>query len=375
MKTQLKNKIVTVIFAGFILLSFLLCLIKPVTEYSSSERRNLAKFPKLTWQTILDKDFQEDFTKYASDQFPFRDELRTIKALFQTKLLGFLESNGLAIKDGYIAKIENFTNDKSIENAVNKFSSIYDKHFKDTDAKVYLSIVPDKGYFMAEDGFYPSLDYEKIEADMIAGLGGMEYIDLFNVLELEDFYKTDTHWTQEKLGDTVKALTEAMGSYDRLTGEYTVNKLSPFYGVYYGQAALPLPSEDLNYLTSDILDACTVYDYLSGKTFPLYRTELFAESEESKDGYNVFMGGASALPLLRIDNPNATTDKELIIFRDSFGSSIAPLLAEGYSSVYLVDIRYGNFDMMKEFYKLEITDQDVLFLYSSIILNSSFSFK
>ena len=87
------------------------------------------------------------------------------------------------------------------------------------------------------------------------------------------------------------------------------------------------------------------------------------------------MGGASALPLLRIDNPNATTDKELIIFRDSFGSSIAPLLAEGYSSVYLVDIRYGNFDMMKEFYGLEITDQDILFLYSSIILNSSFSFK
>ena len=375
MKTQLKNKIVTVIFAGFILISFLLCIVKPVTEYSSSERRNLAKFPKLTWQTILSKDFQEDFTKYASDQFPFRDELRTVKALFQTGILGFLESNGLAVKDGYIAKIENFTNDKSIENAINKFSDIFDKHFKDTDAKVFLSIIPDKGYFMSEDGFYPSLDYEKIEADMIAGLEGMEYIDLFDVLELEDFYKTDTHWAQDKILNVVETIANSLGSKDRISLDFQHNKLYPFYGVYHGQAALPLPGEELNYLTSDILNDCTVYDYLSGKTTPIYRTELFAESEQSKDGYNVFMGGASALPLLRIDNPNATTDKELIIFRDSFGSSIAPLLAEGYSSVYLVDIRYGNFDMMKEFYGLEITDQDVLFLYSSIILNSSFSFK
>ncbi len=376
MKTQIKNKIVTVIFAGFILVSFLLCLIKPVTEYSSAERRNLAPFPKLSLETILNKEFQEDFKEYASDQFPFRDELRSVKAFFQLNVLRFLENNGLAVKDGYIAKIENFTNEQSLENASSKFDAIYNKHFANTDANVFLSIVPDKGYFLAEDGFYPSLDYSMIESHMTEKLSYMEYINLFEVLELEDYYKTDTHWRQEELSDAVKTLAEAMGCYEHLAdSSYTVNKIPSFYGVYHGQAALPMPSETLKYLTNDTLDACTVYDYMSNKTYPIYRTELFAASKDSKDPYNVFMGGASALPLLRIDNPNAKTDKQLIVFRDSFGSSILPLLAEGYSSILLVDIRYGSFDLMKDYYNLEIKDQDVLFLYSTLILNSSFSFK
>ena len=210
---------------------------------------------------------------------------------------------------------------------------------------------------------------------MVAGLPGMEYINLFDVLKLEDYYKTDTHWSQDKLGNAVAALADKMGFGDRLSGQYTAKKLNGFYGVYYGQAALPMPSESLVYLTNEVLEDCTVFDYATNKTYPLYREELFAKSEESKDPYNVFMGGASALPLLRIDNPHATTDKQLIVFRDSFGSSIAPLLAEGYSSIILVDIRYGSYDFMARGFQIDVTNQDVLFLYSSLILNSSFSFK
>ena len=73
-----------------------------------------------------------------------------------------------------------------------------------------------------------------------------------------------------------------------------------------------------------------------------------------------------------MDNPNATTDEELIIFRDSFGSSIASLLAEGYKSIYLVDIRYVTPDLLDRF--IDFEGKDTLFLYSALILNSK-SFK
>ena len=85
------------------------------------------------------------------------------------------------------------------------------------------------------------------------------------------------------------------------------------------------------------------------------------------------MGGASALPLLRIHNPNAVEEKKLILFRDSFGSSIAPLLAEGYSDVILVDLRYGDFDSLLKVFPDALTmdeNTDVLFLYSTLILNT-----
>ena len=50
-------------------------------------------------------------------------------------------------------------------------------------------------------------------------------------------------------------------------------------------------------------------------------------------------------------------------------SALAPLLVSGYAKVTLVDIRYIQSAMLGQF--LSIDDQDVLFLYSTLVLNSS----
>ena len=89
------------------------------------------------------------------------------------------------------------------------------------------------------------------------------------------------------------------------------------------------------------------------------------EKEHGNDMYEIFLGGS--LSLVTIENPNADKEKELILFRDSFGSSIAPLLAEGYSKVTLVDLRYLRWERLNQF--IDFTDQDVLFLYSTSMLN------
>ena len=70
-----------------------------------------------------------------------------------------------------------------------------------------------------------------------------------------------------------------------------------------------------------------------------------------------------------IENPHAGTDRELILFRDSFGSSLAPLLSRYYSKVTLIDTRYMAPSMIGDYVNFE--DQDVLFLYSTLVLNSS----
>ncbi len=46
------------------------------------------------------------------------------------------------------------------------------------------------------------------------------------------------------------------------------------------------------------------------------------------------------LPLLIIENSNASTEKELVVFRDSFGSSLIPLFTEAYKTITVVDTRY-----------------------------------
>ena len=82
--------------------------------------------------------------------------------------------------------------------------------------------------------------------------------------------------------------------------------------------------------------------------------------------YDVFLSGARAV--LRIENPNAKTDRELIVFRDSFSSSMIPLLVEDYATVTLVDIRYVPARMLDQYVTFD--GQDVLFMYSTLVLNS-----
>ena len=91
-----------------------------------------------------------------------------------------------------------------------------------------------------------------------------------------------------------------------------------------------------------------------------------------RDGYEMFLGGTKAL--LTIENPAAATDRELVLFRDSFGSSIAPLLAQGYARVTVVDIRYMTSAAAARLVDLTAAD-DVLFLYSTLILNNSATLK
>jgi len=62
-----------------------------------------------------------------------------------------------------------------------------------------------------------------------------------------------------------------------------------------------------------------------------------------------------------------------VLFRDSFGSSLAPLLIEFYSKITLIDMRYINSNNYLEM--IEFDNQDVLFLYSTLIVNNSSTLK
>jgi hypothetical protein len=92
------------------------------------------------------------------------------------------------------------------------------------------------------------------------------------------------------------------------------------------------------------------------------------EKAEGKDPYELFLSGNQ--PYVRITNPANPEGKRLVVFRDSFGSSIAPLLAQGYSEVILLDLRYLSSAFVGKV-GIDFRNADVLFLYSTLLLNSS----
>ena len=340
--------------------------VKPSGEISESERRKLQQFPTLSAKELLNGDWMEDFESYTLDQFPLRDGFRRVKALAHYNLLGQKDNNGIYIADGYAAKLEYPLNENSLNNALEKFRKIYDKYL--ADSKVYVSVVPDKGYFLAEPNGYPAMDYDALMGIIASGMPWAEFVDISGDLTLESYYKTDTHWRQEEILTVAQRLCEALGTGAFQRDELTLEVLErPFYGVYYGQAALPMDAEQMLLMRHEILDSATVYNHESGKATGIYDWSKM----ENQDLYDVFLSGAAAL--LTIENPAGIPGKELIVFRDSYGSSLIPLLVKDYAKVTVIDTRYVAPDLLGRF--VDFHGQDVLMLYSTLLLNNSFSLK
>lgn len=355
------------LLAGFLLLFAGWFLLKPDAAFSQSERRQLAQRPSWNTAQALDGTLSSELETYAVDQFPLREQFRTLKAYFSFDVLRQLDHHGVYLADGFASQLEYPQNDASLDRAAQRFQFLYDRYLQGTDTQLYLSVIPDKNAVLAAPHGYPSLDYPAFFQAVQARAPYLQNLDISDLLQLEDYYTTDLHWRQEQILDVAQRLADGMGVTltDTAYTERTLDR--PYYGVYCGYSALPLPADTLHYLTSETLVGCTVYNYETGQTGSVYDLE----KGFGKDPYELFLSGS--VSLLRIDNPNAKTDQELVIFRDSFGSSLAPLLVSGYASVTLVDIRYlpsaavGNF--------LDFTDQDVLFLYSVPVLNNSETLK
>ena len=340
----------------------------PQKKLSLPERRPLQQMPPFTVQALQDGKFMDQFEDYTLDQFPLRDNFRTLKSLFAYKVLRQKDNNGIYIADGYAAKLEYPLNTPSVSNALRRFQTIYTKYLVDSGCNIYMTVIPDKGYYLGWQNGYPSMDYAALMERITAGIPWAKHIDITDTLMVGDYYRTDTHWRQERLFDTANTLCRAMDLPKIEPTDYTATLATrQFYGVYYGQAALPMEPEELYILQSPLLENCRVYNYETKTYGPVYDLSKL----DGTDPYDIYLSGAQAL--LTIENPNAKTDRELIVFRDSFGSSLIPLLAQNYRTVTLVDTRYIATDFLGQYLTFE--NQDVLFAYSTLILNNSISLK
>lgn len=353
----MKNKIITFTFVGYIILFSVLHIIFPDLEISNTERRKLTSFPEFE----LSSEYITKIEKYLLDHFPYRDDYRSIKATFNYNILGRLDNNNIYLKDKYIYKSNYPLDKKSINNFITKTNEI--KDILTSNNKTYLMIIPDKNYYLDDENFL-QLDYNYIYNEM--NKLNMTNIDIRNIMSLDDYYQTDTHWRQENLSKVVYEMSREM-NFNYEEEYYIENEYNNFYGVYYGESAVKRDPEKLIYLTNDTINSAEVKYLENSSLTTIYNKEKLT----SLDPYEVYLDGASSF--IEITNPNSIEEKELVIFRDSFGSSIAPLLIKYYSKITLIDNRYINSDNFLNY--ITFDDQDVLFIYSTLIVNTSNTLK
>jgi len=367
MRDSIKNAVSAILFTIIIFGFSVGNIISPDIDISLSERRALAQAPKFTINALLNGDFFNELEEYTLDQFVLRDRFRDLKAFMAFGLLRQKDNNRIYIVNGNISKLEYPLNEKSVLNAADKISGIYNKYLANINAG--YAIIPDKNFFLAPDNGYLAIDYGKMSEIMDENMANVKYIDIFESLSIDDYYRTDIHWSQDRLIGLADKILAGMGNSKKASEiDYVQKALYPFYGAYYGQAAVKIDPDTLIYLTNAALENARVFDHYYKEYGSIYEPDLFY----GIDPYDVFLSGQK--PLVTVENPESTTNKGLLLFKDSFGNSIAPLLLAGYSKITLVDLRLASSDALDEF--IDFSEyQDALFLYCTQTLNNSYSLR
>jgi len=324
-----------------------------------SERRLPERMPALNAENLLSGEFMAGFEPAAADAFPFRDGFRAIRAV--TVFGAFLQTD----KDGVYFDTHGIgsfaqTNPESVALAAEKIAAVA----AELDGlNIFYAFIPDKSVFAERTR--PGFDAELTENILRERLDpqGLQFISLCGAVDASTFFRTDLHWAQSGLSLVAQELAAAMDIElpPVLNAQWT--EAGNFYGVYVGQLALPVRSELMLYFDNPDVRA---YYLIAGELQPgpVYDLEMF----RGIDPYDIFLRGIQ--PLVVIENDNAATDRHLYIFRDSFASPLAPLLASAYSRTTLVDFRFIDMRTVRQFAEFA-PGSDALFLYSSGILNNA----
>lgn len=343
-RNKIGKYIPAVVFLIFIYGMALWFIFSPKPDYSSSEKRYLQKFPEVTAEKLLSGDFGSEFETFFADRFPQRNTWVGLNA-YTALAEGNNGASGVYnCKNGYL-----INKPVSTENNLDKNIGAVADFAKSIDTPTTVMLVPSTGYIVDDvlptfhDKYNDDEDISKISSTLSKDKIG--FVDLRERFKSEYkngsqlYYKTDHHWTTKGAYTGYQELCKALGITTIDDSTLKKDSYPDFYGTTYSSSGFWLtPSDNIeiwnNPKNSDRNISVKITEGANIKTSgSMYFTDHLKED----DKYPVFIDGNHALT--EITNTNAKNGTILLI-KDSFSHSLAPFLAENYSKVVLVDLRY-----------------------------------
>lgn len=324
----MKDKLLKILFFVFIASVLVANVISEDRSFSQNENRVLEELPKFSFFSLKSGDFTKKFEAYCKDQFILKDALVGARSKLDYAL-GKREFNNV-----YIGTDKNYY-EKYIydEKKVDKFI----KYVNDIDVKdKYIAICPDKGEVYRER--LPkgaTFSDERVVLDRYKNEIGATYIDLYKIMmQHKDeyiFYKSDHHWREgaylayKELASAM--VLEEMKNIEKVTCDNFRGSLDS-KSSYYNSAV----DEILFYLPKN-------YDEIKVKGDDKEIKILNNDEFKNKDKYKALFSGNYGL--VEIEG-NPSSDKTLLIIKDSFANAVASLLTNEYKTIYMVDKRFFN---------------------------------
>ncbi len=308
----------------FIVICMVVCLIPFVgmtffRTDTTTENKTLAEFPSLVEDGALNLDFTDELGAYFEDHFAFRQQLVNTDALIQSKV--FDESNVDTVTNGsdgwlyYTATVDdylgqNLMSEQAVYNAARNLA-LTQTYVESQGAQFAITVPANKNSLYGENmPYYDSrivsteknIEYLKAELER----QGVHYIDLFTPFEEEDevlYLKRDSHWNEKG----------AVLAYNTILGEMEIEHDT-------------LDDVPVSRSKTEIGD-------LNSMVFPLTAQPEWNYNYEYKETYT-YTTPTESVEDAWIATENAEGNGSLLMFRDSFGNTLLPLMANTFSEAY-----------------------------------------
>lgn len=304
----------------YIMACFFLCLLPFVgmaaaPDDSTTENRTLASFPQTKKEGRWNVDFMQELGSYFEDHFAFRPMFVMADSQIQSRIFGVSNMDTVIVgTDGwlyYSATLDDYLGQNRLSergcfNAAHNLS-LMQQYVEDKGAAFLLTIPPNKNSLYGE--YMPYYARKKASQDKnIQRLKSelekwnVSYADLFSVFQKEKevlYLKRDSHWNQK---GAVLAYNTMLDALNR---------------------------EHENYEATDAVRTKTEYGDLNKMMYPLGGEPEWNYQYQYEERYH-YVTETKSVEDAWIQTNNPEGEGSLLMFRDSFGNTLLPLMANTF---------------------------------------------
>ncbi len=337
MKSKALHIVTVALFLALVCVVPLYWLLSPRKTFSDSERRYLAEPPRLAAADLKNWAFDDAVETYLADQLPGRDALVGLNA-YTVLLSGRQVSEDIWVdREGYLVEAPVTAAPEQLDKRLKRMAALGEK----TGLPVYVMAVPSAGYVRRDmlpralAALYPDGELlQRIEDG--TGVTAVSLAETFLQEGRGWYYRTDHHWIGEGAYAAYRLFMETAGR-EALPYDAFLHRTAPGYvGSTRSRSALWLATPDE--LTIDApMDTPVTVTFSDDET--VYDSLFFFDHLREYDWYPLFLDGNH--PVTVVENGRAPADAPtLMLVKDSFGNTLAPLLVPSYGKIVLVDPRY-----------------------------------
>lgn len=308
--------------------------VRPTTV--STENKSMSEFPQLkTEEGSLNLEFFQEFEEYFNEHFAFRNELVYADAKIQTSVFHVSNVDNVTYgRDGwlyYTSTLDDYLgynnmSDRQVYNLAHNISLVR-RYVEERGSDFVLAIPPNKNTLYGE--YMPYYDSCVVDdthnTDLLTPKLqelGIPYADLFELFRNEDeilYLKRDSHWNMKGAVLAYNCIMDALEYKHMDYGECSVTRAKDEDGDLNRMLYTLYGEKELNYK----YDMEQKYTYVN-------------DVESVEDVWIETEGGSG----------NGT----LLMFRDSFGNTLIPLIADQFEHAWFTkEVPYGLESLMDQY--------------------------